>query len=57
MVLEYFIPEIPFYINKLCIIPYAAPGSTELANSIIQAAASYDLILLHLPLTVQIVHG
>jgi len=42
-----FIPEIPFYINKLCIIPYAAPGSSELANSIIQAAAaSYDLILL-----------
>lgn len=41
-----FIPEIPFYINKICILPYAAPGSIELANSVIQATVTYDLILL-----------
>lgn len=41
-----FIPEVPFYINKICLIPFALPGSAELAAAVIDASATYDLILM-----------
>ena len=40
------IPEIPFYIGTPAIVEYMTPGSVELADAIIKAMASHDLVVL-----------
>ncbi len=40
------IPEIPYYIGKPAVIPYADPGSEELATAVADAADNHDLVLL-----------
>jgi ribulose-5-phosphate 4-epimerase/fuculose-1-phosphate aldolase len=40
------IPEIPYYIGEIAIVPYLAPGSPELAQAVIQALTRHDLAVL-----------
>ena len=40
------IPEIPFYVGEVGVIPYGTPGSPELAASVVAAMRSHDLVIL-----------
>ena len=40
------IPEIPFYIGSIAWIAYDNPGSPELAEAVIHAAATHNMVLL-----------
>jgi ribulose-5-phosphate 4-epimerase/fuculose-1-phosphate aldolase len=40
------IPEIPYYIGKIAVVPYLAPGSPELAAAVIQVMKTHDLAVL-----------
>lgn len=40
------IPEIPFYIGTIAWIPYDNPGSPELAEAVIHAATTHNMVLL-----------
>lgn len=44
---NYFvIPEIPIYIGKIAVVPFLAPGSEELALSVIKALTDHDLAMM-----------
>ena len=40
------IPEIPFYIGPIAMVPYLAPGSEELANALVSAMKAHDMAIL-----------
>ena len=40
------IPEIPYYIGAVAVIPYLNPGSNELAHEVISAMKCHDLAIL-----------
>ena len=40
------IPEIPFYVGTPAVIGYAAPGSPELADAIVEAVREHDFVLM-----------
>ena len=40
------IPEIPYYIGEIAIVPYLPPGSESLAKAVIAALASRDMAVL-----------
>ena len=42
----FVIPEIPFYIGPVARIPYFPPGSQELADAVINAMRSHDLLIM-----------
>jgi len=42
----FVIPEIPFYIGPVARIPYFPPGSKELADAVIRAMRSHDLLIM-----------
>jgi len=45
--INYFvIPEIPFYLGKIARVPFLLPGSPDLANAVISAAKTHNMILL-----------
>lgn len=42
----FVIPEIPYYIGTIAIVPYLNPGSNDLAKEIISAMKEHDLAIL-----------
>ncbi len=42
----FIIPEIPYYIGKIAIVPYLQPGSEPLAKKVIAAAKKHNLIIM-----------
>jgi len=40
------IPEIPYYLGHVAVIPYLNPGSNELAREVISAMKEHDLVIL-----------
>ena len=40
------IPEIPYYIGPVAVVPYLAPGSTELAEAVTSAMREHELAIL-----------
>ena len=40
------IPEVPFYIGDVAVVPYRAPGSPELAAAVVAAMKDHDLVCL-----------
>ena len=42
----YIIPEIPYYIGQVGMVPYMNPGSQELAQSVISVMRDHDLALM-----------
>ncbi len=40
------IPEIPYYLGHVAIVPYLNPGSNELAREVISAMKEHDLVIL-----------
>ena len=40
------IPEIPYYIGPIAVVPYLPPGSAELAQGVIRALTRHDLAVL-----------
>jgi len=40
------IPEVPYYIKSIKRIPFYPPGSKELANAVIEAAKSHNMIIM-----------
>jgi len=45
--INYFVlPEIPFYIGPIGYVPYLAPGTTELSDSVVDAMTGHDLAVM-----------
>ncbi len=42
----FVIPEIPCYIGAIAVVPYIQPGTEMLANAVIGAMKSYDMVVL-----------
>ena len=42
----YIIPEIPYYIGEISVLPYLDPGSKNLAEAVITAIEKHDLVTL-----------
>ncbi len=42
----FVIPEIPYYIGPIAVVPYLNPGSTDLARGVIEAMKGHDLVIL-----------
>jgi len=42
----FVIPEIPYYIGPIAVLPYMNPGSKDLAKAVISAMEGHDLVLL-----------
>ena len=42
----FVIPEIPYYLGQVAIVPYLNPGSNELAREVISAMKEHDLAIL-----------
>lgn len=42
----YIIPEIPYYIGPIAIVPYLMPGSPELARAVVDAMREHNLAIL-----------
>jgi ribulose-5-phosphate 4-epimerase/fuculose-1-phosphate aldolase len=42
----FVIPEVPFYIGPVAVIPYIDPGSADLADAVIPAMAAHNLAVL-----------
>ncbi|MCF6155649.1 MAG: class II aldolase/adducin family protein [Candidatus Brocadia sp.] len=42
----FVIPEIPYYIGSIAVVPYLNPGSNDLAKEVISAAKGHDLVIL-----------
>ncbi|MFN3533691.1 MAG: class II aldolase/adducin family protein [Candidatus Brocadia sp.] len=42
----FVIPEIPYYIGPIAVIPYLNPGSNDLAKEVISATKEHDLVIL-----------
>ena len=42
----YIIPEIPYYIGPIAVVPYLVPGSPELAEAVVAAMADHDMAIL-----------
>jgi len=42
----YYIPEIPYYLGPIGIVPYLPPGSPELADAVVACAQTHDFLLL-----------
>ena len=42
----FVIPEIPYYIGPVAVVPYLAPGSSELAEAVTEAIKKHDLAIL-----------
>ena len=40
------IPEIPYYLGHVAIVPYLNPGSNELARGVVSAMKGHDLVIL-----------
>jgi len=40
------IPEIPYYVGSIGCVDYSTPGSDELAESVAEAAAAYDVVFM-----------
>jgi ribulose-5-phosphate 4-epimerase/fuculose-1-phosphate aldolase len=40
------LPEVPFYIGEVAVVPYLPPGSAELADAVVEALADHDLAVL-----------
>jgi len=40
------IPEIPYYLGQIAIVPYLNPGSNELAREVISAMKAHDLVIM-----------
>jgi len=40
------IPEVPYYIGPIAVVPYIAPGSDELAQAVVVAMAGHDMAIL-----------
>lgn len=44
---DYFVlPEIPYYIGDVASVPYMNPGTPELAEAVVKAAAGHDMVML-----------
>ena len=52
-----FIPEIPAYVRKFAQVPYAAPGSNELAHSVTTALADPDVTVVQMRNHGQVIIG
>ncbi len=53
----HFIPEIPTYIRKFVLVPYAAPGSADLANAVAEAFGDRDVTLVQMRNHGQVIIG
>ncbi|MDY6863168.1 MAG: class II aldolase/adducin family protein [Thermodesulfobacteriota bacterium] len=42
----FVIPEIPYYIGPVAVVPYMHPGSEDLAEAVISAMKDHDLVLM-----------
>ena len=42
----FVIPEIPYYIGPIAVVPYLNPGSNELAQGVVSAMKEHDLVIL-----------
>jgi ribulose-5-phosphate 4-epimerase/fuculose-1-phosphate aldolase len=42
----FVIPEIPYYIGQIAVVPYLDPGSNALAKEVISAMKEHDLVIL-----------
>ena len=42
----FIIPEIPYYIGQISVLPYLDPGSKDLAKAVISAIKKHDLVTL-----------
>lgn len=42
----FVIPEIPYYLGPVAVIPYLPPGSRELADAVVSAMANHELVIL-----------
>lgn len=42
----FFVPEIPYYIGPVAVVPYMAPGSPDLARAVTSAMRAHDLVVL-----------
>jgi len=44
---NYFvIPEVPYYLGEIASVPYLPPGSRELADAVVAASRTHDLVVL-----------
>ncbi|NUO08833.1 MAG: class II aldolase/adducin family protein [Candidatus Brocadia sp.] len=42
----FVIPEVPYYIGSIAVVPYLNPGSSDLAREVITAMKGHDLVVL-----------
>lgn len=42
----FVIPEIPFYIGEIALVPYRQPGSAELATAVVEALKTHQMVVL-----------
>ncbi len=40
------IPEVPYHIGPIAVLPYLAPGSDQLAEAVVSAMTDHDLVIL-----------
>ncbi len=46
--INYFmVPEIPYYIGEIGMVPYITPGSPELADAVVKTMLTHNLAVLH----------